>query len=81
VRLERLDLTQRHVASAVHELQRRAYRIEAELIGSTKIPPLRETLEELQALREVLARTLSARVYPGACQVGQRSGIRSSRPR
>jgi ribosomal protein S18 acetylase RimI-like enzyme len=52
VPLERLDLTQRRVASAVLELQRRAYRIEAELIGSDEIPPLSETLEELQASGE-----------------------------
>ena len=33
-------------------LQRRAYRIEAELIGSDGIPPLHETLEELLACGE-----------------------------
>jgi ribosomal protein S18 acetylase RimI-like enzyme len=50
--LERLDLTQRRVASAILKLQRRAYRIEAELIGSDEIPPLRETFEDLQASKE-----------------------------
>ena len=50
--LERLDLTQRGVAAAVLELQRRAYRIEAELIGSDEIPQLSETLEQLQASGE-----------------------------
>jgi GNAT superfamily N-acetyltransferase len=49
VQLERLDMTRRDVASAVLELQRRAYRVEADLIGSDRIPPLRETVEELQA--------------------------------
>ena len=50
--LERLDLTQQGVAAAVLELQRRAYGIEAELIGSGEIPQLSETLEELQASAE-----------------------------
>ena len=49
---ERLDLTQRRVASAVLKLQRRAYGIEAELISSYEIPPLRETLHDLQASKE-----------------------------
>jgi ribosomal protein S18 acetylase RimI-like enzyme len=52
VPLERLDLTQKGVAAAVLELQRRAYGIEAELIGSDEIPALSETLEELQASGE-----------------------------
>jgi ribosomal protein S18 acetylase RimI-like enzyme len=52
VQLERLDITQRDVASAVVELQRRAYRVEAELIGSDRIPSLHETVEELQGSDE-----------------------------
>ena len=56
--LERLDLTQQGVAAAVLELQRRAYGIEAELIGSDEIPQLSETLEELQA---------SGETFLGAC--------------
>jgi ribosomal protein S18 acetylase RimI-like enzyme len=52
VHLRRLDLTQPGVACAVLELQRRAYAIEAELIGSYEIPPLRETLQNLQATEE-----------------------------
>jgi ribosomal protein S18 acetylase RimI-like enzyme len=52
VPLKRLDLTQQAVAAAVLELQRRAYRIEAELIGSDEIPELSESLEELQASGE-----------------------------
>lgn len=50
--LVHLDLSQPETATALLELQRRAYRIEAELIGSDGIPPLRETLEELQASGE-----------------------------
>jgi ribosomal protein S18 acetylase RimI-like enzyme len=40
------------VAAAVLDIQRRAYRIEADLIGSDAIPPLQETLSELQASGE-----------------------------
>lgn len=47
-----LDLADRATADEVLSLQRRAYRVEAELIGSDGIPPLRETLEELQASGE-----------------------------
>jgi GNAT superfamily N-acetyltransferase len=65
VRLERLDLTQREVAAAVLELQRRAYSIEAELIGSDEIPPLRETLEELQASEETFLGAYSEGILAG----------------
>jgi len=52
VELERLHLSRETVATELLELQRRAYDVEAELIGSDKIPPLRETLAELQACGE-----------------------------
>jgi ribosomal protein S18 acetylase RimI-like enzyme len=52
VELRRLDVSDRAVAAEVLELQRRAYRIEADLIGSDGIPPLTESLEELQASGE-----------------------------
>jgi GNAT superfamily N-acetyltransferase len=47
-----LDLADAGVASSVLELQRRSYAVEARLIGSDRIPPLRESLEELQACGE-----------------------------
>jgi len=47
-----LDLSDTGVASAVLTLQRRAYEVEAGLIGFDDIPPLRETLEELRASGE-----------------------------
>ena len=50
--LERLHLSRETVATELLELQRRAYRVEADLIGSDEIPPLRETLAELQACGE-----------------------------
>jgi ribosomal protein S18 acetylase RimI-like enzyme len=50
--LVRLDITNRETAQAVLQLQRLAYRLEAELIGSDGIPPLWETLEELRTCVE-----------------------------
>ena len=50
--LRRLDIADPQVAQRVLELQRRAYRVEAELIGSDAIPPLRESLAELHACGE-----------------------------
>lgn len=50
--LVRLDITDRNTAEAILRLQRVAYRVEAEVIGSEDIPPLRETLEDLRACRE-----------------------------
>lgn len=43
-----LELADPTTASELLELQRRAYGVEAGLIGSHEIPPLRESLEELQ---------------------------------
>jgi ribosomal protein S18 acetylase RimI-like enzyme len=46
------DLTSASDAAELLALQRRAYRVEAALIGSEKIPPLRETLAQLQSCGE-----------------------------
>jgi ribosomal protein S18 acetylase RimI-like enzyme len=48
-----VDIALQPEALRVLELQRVSYQIEAELIGSSMIPPLRETLEELQSCDEV----------------------------
>jgi ribosomal protein S18 acetylase RimI-like enzyme len=50
--IERLDLADPQVAMEILAVQRAAYAVEAELIGSGAIPPLHETLEELQATTE-----------------------------
>lgn len=47
-----VDITNRETAQTVLQLQRLAYRVEAELIGSDGIPPLWETLEELRTCGE-----------------------------
>jgi ribosomal protein S18 acetylase RimI-like enzyme len=59
VELVALDLSDPSLALELLELQRRAYRVEADLIGSEEIPPLRETLAELQSCGETF---LGARV-------------------
>jgi ribosomal protein S18 acetylase RimI-like enzyme len=48
VELVRLDLSDTEVAVQLLALQRWAYEVEAGLIGSNDIPPLGETLPELQ---------------------------------
>jgi ribosomal protein S18 acetylase RimI-like enzyme len=47
-----LDVSDADAVGELLGLQRRAYRVEADLIGSDGIPPLTETLEELQAVGE-----------------------------
>jgi ribosomal protein S18 acetylase RimI-like enzyme len=48
----RLDLADEAIAGAVLDIQRAAYAVEAELIGSDGIPALTETLDELRAAGE-----------------------------
>jgi GNAT superfamily N-acetyltransferase len=50
--LSPLDLSDQAIAEALLALQRRAYAVEAELVGSDAIPPLHETLAELQECGE-----------------------------
>jgi ribosomal protein S18 acetylase RimI-like enzyme len=51
--IEFVDIALQPEAERVLELQRVSYQIEADLIDSILIPPLRETLEELQSCGEV----------------------------
>jgi ribosomal protein S18 acetylase RimI-like enzyme len=78
VELVLLDLSDRELATTVLDLQRRAYRVEADLIGSDGIPPLHETLEELEASSETflgayvegeLAGAISWRVESGTLDI------------
>jgi ribosomal protein S18 acetylase RimI-like enzyme len=52
VEITPLDLADADVAAGVLDVQRRSYAVEARLIGSDRIPPLHEPLEELQACGE-----------------------------
>ena len=51
--IQRIDIALQPEALRVLELQRVSYQIEADLIGSSLIPPLHETLEELQLGGEI----------------------------
>jgi len=53
VEIVSLDLSDNGIATELLALQRRAYEVEATLIGSREIPPLEETLDELQGSREI----------------------------
>jgi ribosomal protein S18 acetylase RimI-like enzyme len=58
-----LDLALRSDAEALVEVQRAAYRVEAELIGFDGIPALHESAEDLAAVRErVLGRFAGGRL-------------------
>jgi ribosomal protein S18 acetylase RimI-like enzyme len=63
VELRRADASDPAVAAELVDLQRRAYRVEAGLIGSDQIPPLRETVAELRESGETF---LVARDADGA---------------
>jgi ribosomal protein S18 acetylase RimI-like enzyme len=48
VEIKEIDLSEKETAGEVLDLQRTSYRIEADLIGTEEIPPLKETFEQLQ---------------------------------
>jgi GNAT superfamily N-acetyltransferase len=66
LRIARLDLSSTQTASELVALQRAAYRVEAELVGSDRIPPLRETAPELQSCGETFLGAFVGDVLAGA---------------
>ena len=64
--LARLDLSDTEIAAQLLALQRRAYRVEADLVGSDDIPPLHETMEELASSGETFLGALLDDVVVGA---------------
>jgi len=66
LKLVRLDLADAAIASQLLELQSEGYAVEADLVGSNEIPPLRETLPELQACGETFLGALVGTVLAGA---------------
>ncbi|QDS34829.1 GNAT family N-acetyltransferase [Brevibacillus brevis] len=48
----RLDLQDEQTVQKLWNMQQRAYRVEAELIGTEDIPPLRESVEQLRTCGE-----------------------------
>ena len=79
-----LDLRDDGLAETVLDLQRAAYRIEADLIGSDAIPPLHETLAELtEAPLQWLGisdRGASIRIPVGTVQNGWKGYLEDRRP-
>jgi ribosomal protein S18 acetylase RimI-like enzyme len=50
--IKEMNIQDEEIAKRVLSLQREAYKIEAELIGSMDIPPLKESLQELMDCEE-----------------------------
>lgn len=76
----RLDLTKDTIAERLLDIQHRAYRIEADLIGFDGTPPLRETLDDLRRSAEtfisyfvddVLAGVLSYMIIDSTLDIGR----------
>jgi GNAT superfamily N-acetyltransferase len=61
-----LDVSDPAVASRLLDLQRDAYRVEADLIGSDEIPPLHEALDGLQSCGETFLGALVDGALVGA---------------
>jgi len=51
--IQKLDLTDGETAEELWSLQHAAYRVEASLIGVSDLPPLRESVADLQACGEL----------------------------
>ncbi|MFC4709496.1 GNAT family N-acetyltransferase [Enterococcus eurekensis] len=49
---QELDLSNNRIAEAVYRIQKAAYQIEAELLGTDQIPPLQESFTGLQEVDE-----------------------------
>ncbi|MBB6638460.1 GNAT family N-acetyltransferase [Cohnella thailandensis] len=54
MRIERLQLSDRNAAEELWSLQHSAYRIEAQLIGVTDLPPLHDTIDMLRGSSDVV---------------------------
>lgn len=50
--ITKLDRADRFILEQMINVQRAAYSVEAELIGTRNIPPLNETIEELEAVHD-----------------------------
>ena len=57
------------LAKEILKLQKRAYKVEAEWIGCNRIPPLYETLEQLQQLNELFFVYMKQDVISGAIAI------------
>jgi ribosomal protein S18 acetylase RimI-like enzyme len=66
VQIVPLDLSDDVLAGSLLDLQQRAYAIEAELVGSDEIPPLRETVDQLRSCHETFLGALVDGLLVGA---------------
>src|SRR5690349_17907968 len=66
INVQRLDIVDPTTADAVLELQRAAYRAEADLVGSDGIPALRETIDELRTCRVEFLGVIASGALVGA---------------
>jgi GNAT superfamily N-acetyltransferase len=66
LKIARLDVSSAQKAAELVALQRAAYRLEADLVGSDRIPPLRETAVELQSCGETFLGAFDGDALVGA---------------
>ncbi|WP_236707868.1 hypothetical protein [Brevibacillus choshinensis] len=69
--------TSQDAATRMWQLQQAAYRVEAELIGWSDLPPLRETVEELMGSEETFIAYVEEGELAGALSF-QKMGISST---
>ncbi|MXQ52938.1 GNAT family N-acetyltransferase [Shimazuella alba] len=50
--IKHLDITDRHIANQVLQVQIPAYQVEAQIVGLDEIPPLKDTVDSLQSSKE-----------------------------
>jgi ribosomal protein S18 acetylase RimI-like enzyme len=53
MKIQLIDKSNEELLTCLHRLQIESYSVEAQLIGSSEIPPLKETLRELREAQEV----------------------------
>ncbi|MDE5415641.1 GNAT family N-acetyltransferase [Alkalihalobacterium chitinilyticum] len=49
----KLDITEPQFATGIYDLQKKAYEVEANIIGYLDLPPLKETVQDLQQCGEL----------------------------
>lgn len=64
-----INLNERSIVEQIYQLQKKAYRVEAELIQFYSIPPLVETIEQLSSVEESFYGYIVAGELKGAISV------------
>lgn len=73
--IRQLSMADNMTAAKVLEMQRSAYRVEAELIGTDEIPPLKETFDQLQSCGETFIGFFEQGELAGALSYEQSGGV------